>query len=279
MAGFHPQACHESGHAIPPSLPSPLPGSTPFVQINNLNDRDQAIGVQGWEQGLNQLEQSVWFDGTVLHGIGNPAFIDNGNIITNDGSMRVWFETGGDAIYNAGTSTLTPFNGTIQDMRSGGHILWHDNFPGDTYYLTTPITGTTPLLGLMPAGSGFTTVYGVRMNESGTIIGSGAKNGGFHGFMLVPHRPVFDVGRLEAIVAQILTGVINDAGALILFGGSIIPLPPRGPVEAILAALPAQLAQTLAPLIETRPRDTESAAALRRRLAHTIARYRVEIPS
>jgi hypothetical protein len=124
----------------------------------------------------------------------------------------------------------------------------------------------------MPAGSDFTTAYGVRMNESGTIIGSGAKNGGFHGFMLVPHRPVFDVGRLEPIVAQILTGVINDAGALILLAGSIIPLPPRGPVEAILAALPAHLAQTLTPLVETRPRDAESAGALRRRLAHTIAR-------
>jgi hypothetical protein len=34
-------------------------------------------------------------------------------------------------------------------MRSGGHILWHDNFPGDTYYLITPITGTTLLLDLI----------------------------------------------------------------------------------------------------------------------------------
>jgi hypothetical protein len=119
---------------ILPSLPSPLPGSTPFVQINNLNDRDQAIGVQGWELGLNQLEQPVWFDGIVLHGIGNPAFIDNGNIITNDGSMRVWFETGGDAIYNAGTSTLTPFNGPYRTCARAV------TFCGTITFRATPIT-------------------------------------------------------------------------------------------------------------------------------------------
>jgi hypothetical protein len=259
---------------IPPTLPSPLPGSTANVELRDLNDNAQAIGSQRWQQGLNQLMQPIWFDGAVLQAIGRPAFLDNGSIITNDGRMRLWYDTGGDAIYDAATNMLTPFNGVIRDMRSGGRILWQDNWPSDIYHLTTP-TGTTPLVDLFPAGSGFTAPAGIRMNEAGTIVGAGRKNGAFHGFMLVPPRPVFDLSRLDTIVAHILFGVINDAGGVIVVDGHIIRVPPRDS-KTILSAIPPLLAQRLAPLLDARPGDAEAAAALRWRLAHEIARYRAE---
>jgi hypothetical protein len=83
-------------------------------------------------------------------------------------------------------------------------------------------------------------------------------------------------GWSEEIVAQILEGVINDAGGLIVLGGHIIRVPPRGPVEAMLAALPAQLAQRLTPLLEAPPHGDQPEAALRQQLSHTIAQYRQE---
>jgi hypothetical protein len=56
--------------------------------------------------------------------------------------------------------------------------------------------------------------------------------------------PLAHPGWSEEIVAQILEGVINDAGGLILLGGHIVRVPPRQPVEAILAALPGPTGTT-----------------------------------
>jgi hypothetical protein len=80
----------------------------------------------------------------------------------------------------------------------------------------------------------------------------------------------------EEIVGQILEGVINDAGGLVLVGGHIVRVPPREPVEAILAALPAQLAQRLRPLVEAKPQGNLPQSALRQRLSRAIAQYQAQ---
>jgi hypothetical protein len=77
----------------------------------------------------------------------------------------------------------------------------------------------------------------------------------------------------EEVEAQILLGVINDAGGFIRLGGHIGRVPPRQPVEAILAALPAELAQQLVPLLRASPHGKQPEAALRQQLAHAIVRY------
>jgi hypothetical protein len=80
----------------------------------------------------------------------------------------------------------------------------------------------------------------------------------------------------EELEAQILTGVINDAGGLVRLGGHIGRVPPRGPVEAILAALPPKLAQKLAPALKAAPHGDQPEAALRERLSQVIAQYQNE---
>ena len=70
----------------------------------------------------------------------------------------------------------------------------------------------------------------------------------------VAPAPIAPPGWSETLVAQILVGVINDAGGWIALDGKIIRVPPRQPVEVILAALPAQLARRLVPLLAVPPR-------------------------
>lgn len=77
----------------------------------------------------------------------------------------------------------------------------------------------------------------------------------------------------EVIVAQILAGVINDGGGWIEVGGHIIRVPPREPVEAILAALPIQLAQRLVPVLETPPHGNQPESTLRQDLLKAITDY------
>jgi hypothetical protein len=77
----------------------------------------------------------------------------------------------------------------------------------------------------------------------------------------------------EEVEAQILLGVINDAGGFVRLGGHVIRVPPRQPMEAILAALPAELAQQLVPLLRASPHGKQPEAALRQQLAQAIARH------
>ena len=82
----------------------------------------------------------------------------------------------------------------------------------------------------------------------------------------------------EQIVGQILEGVINDGGGLVLVGGHLVRVPPREPVEAILAALPAQLAQRLKPLLAAPPHGDLPQLALRQQLTHAINQYQAQSP-
>jgi hypothetical protein len=81
------------------------------------------------------------------------------------------------------------------------------------------------------------------------------------------------------IEVQVLAGVINDGGGLILQGGHIVRVPPRGPLEAILGALPAQLAQRLRPLLGAQPHGDNPEATLRRQLSQAIGQYQKEFPA
>jgi hypothetical protein len=81
------------------------------------------------------------------------------------------------------------------------------------------------------------------------------------------------------IAVQVLAGVINDGGGLILQGGHIIHVPPNGPLEAIFAALPAQLTQRLRPLVEAAPHGDKPEATLRQQLSQAIAQYQREFPA
>jgi hypothetical protein len=78
---------------------------------------------------------------------------------------------------------------------------------------------------------------------------------------------------------QVLAGVINDGGGLILQGGHIIHVPPNGPLEAIYAALPAQLTQRLRPLLAAAPHGDKPEATLRQQLSQAIAQYQKEFPA
>jgi hypothetical protein len=75
------------------------------------------------------------------------------------------------------------------------------------------------------------------------------------------------------IVAQILAGVINDGGGWIKVGNRLIRVPPRQPVESMLAALPLQLAQRLLPVLGAAPHGTEPEAGLRQQLHGAITNY------
>jgi hypothetical protein len=88
------------------------------------------------------------------------------------------------------------------------------------------------------------------------------------------------VDPVEVLVGVILLGVINDAGGLIALGGHPIPVPSLGPVE-VLGALPTELAQRLAPILEgALPGFAEAVTPLcrqlHRRLSHAIAEYQEE---
>jgi hypothetical protein len=85
----------------------------------------------------------------------------------------------------------------------------------------------------------------------------------------VLHRPA-------AGLAEILACVINDGGGWIEVDGHFVKGPPREPVEAMLAALPPQLARRLTPLLQARPLGHHPEAVLRQQLLNAIAQYQAE---
>lgn len=78
------------------------------------------------------------------------------------------------------------------------------------------------------------------------------------------------------LVAQILEGVIQDGGGTEVLGGHLVRVPPRQPVEAILAGLPPQLVQRLTPVLERPPQGEHPEQALRQQLSHAVAQYQKE---
>ena len=73
------------------------------------------------------------------------------------------------------------------------------------------------------AGSGWSNMFGIHLNDVGSFIGYGSIGGGLHTFIVTATFPP-DIR--EVLVAQILVGVINDAGGIFFIGGRGHRVPP-----------------------------------------------------
>jgi hypothetical protein len=133
---------------FPVMVPLP-PGATPFLELNDLNNKGHAAGTQGWVRGLEQLEVPIYYNGTTIVPIGTPAFISNGIRITENDRLRVWYHPASgpdyEGLYEGAAGVLTPFlSGSIRDINTLGWILWEDSSASWSYYLSN---GTTKKIG------------------------------------------------------------------------------------------------------------------------------------
>jgi hypothetical protein len=231
---------------FPTIAPLP-PGATPFLELTDLNNLGHAAGSQGWVRGFEQLEVPVFYNGNVVTAIGDPVFIANGFRITNTDRMHVWYHPvtsqDFDAIYDGRTNTLTPFpNGRIIDLNALGEVLWENPWSSNGINIDT-----TQLNHLLPAGSGWSVTSAIRMNDHGDIIGRGSVSGELHGYILTADYHIKDI---DGVVAQILWGIINDAGGVEIIGGRGRRVPPYGPLRELLDALPSEMRQELIAAID-----------------------------
>jgi len=257
-----------------PMMVSLPPGATPFLELSDLNNKGHASGRQGWVRGPEQVEVPIFYNGTTIVQIGAPAFISSAGRITESDRIRVWYHPvpapDYEGLYEGATGVLSPFlSGSILDVNTLGWILWRDTSASWDYYLTN---GTTKKLDqLLPAGSGWSNLSAIRMNDNGSIIGYGWLAGEPHGYMLTP---TYDIDVRETLVAQILWGIVNDAGGVFILGGRRHPVPPWGPLRELLAALPHELREELVAVIGRAPLDGPAAAqAFGSQIRGIVARY------
>ena len=257
-----------------PMMVSLPPGATPFLELSDLNNKGHASGRQGWVRGPEQVEVPIFYNGTTIVQIGAPAFISSAGRITESDRIRVWYHPvpapDYEGLYEGATGVLSPFlSGSILDVNTLGWILWRDTSASWDYYLTN---GTTKKLDqLLPAGSGWSNLSAIRMNDNGSIIGYGWLAGEPHGYMLTP---TYDIDVRETLVAQILWGIINDAGGVFVLGGRRHPVPPWGPLRELLAALPHELREELVAVIDRAQLDGPAAAqAFGSQIRCIVARY------
>jgi len=259
---------------VMPTIPAP-PGGSSFLRLNDVNDWGHAVGVQGWVRDLDQVEQPIFYDGAAITSIGPAVFIANGIRITAHDRMRVWYHPGNapdsEAIYDASTNTLTPFvSGSIVDLNATGGILWREDWPGSTAFVTDG-TVTTQLNDLLP--SGWTDVVPVAMNDGYDVAGLARLGTSSHGIVLsVPPRPKI---LRDTLLVRILWGVIQDGGGLVLIGPIPHPIDPWGPLTELLALLPEDLRDQIIEVTERSDVESHSgAAALRGDLREAIERYK-----
>ena len=257
-----------------PMMVSLPPGATPFLELSDLNNKGHASGRQGWVRGPEQVEVPIFYNGTTIVQIGAPAFISSAGRITESDRIRVWYHPvpapDYEGLYEGATGVLSPFlSGSILDINTLGWILWRDTSASWDYYLTN---GTTKKLDqLLPAGSGWSNLSAIRMNDNGSIIGYGWLAGEPHGYMLTP---TYDIDVRETLVAQILWGIVNDAGGVFILGGRRHPVPPWGPLRELLAALPHELREELVAVISRARLDGPAAAqAFGSQIRGIVARY------
>ena len=257
-----------------PMMVSLPPGATPFLELSDLNNKGHASGRQGWVRGPEQVEVPIFYNGTTIVQIGAPAFISSAGRITESDRIRVWYHPvpapDYEGLYEGATGVLSPFlSGSILDVNTLGWILWRDTSASWDYYLTN---GTTKKLDqLLPAGSGWSNLSAIRMNDNGSIIGYGWLAGEPHGYMLTP---TYDIDVRETLVAQILWGIVNDAGGVFILGGRRHPVPPWGPLRELLAALPHELREELVAVISRARLDgPASAQAFGSQIRGIVARY------
>jgi YVTN family beta-propeller protein len=124
---------------------------------------------------------------------------------------------------------------------------------GDAGTVSMTDAATNTVTATIPAGEYLTAI---AVSRDGTTLYVTNNAAATVTVIAVAPAPIAPPGWSETLVAQILVGVINDAGGWIALDGKIIRVPPRQPVEVILAALPAQLARRLVPLLAVPPRAT-----------------------
>jgi hypothetical protein len=203
-----------------------------------------------------------------------------GYVVDNDATATVkfWANDGskgapGTCLFSSGPIDIPAGNPMVKTLSSLSVEV------PDTFTWTVR-SQTVDLIGYGPAtvGSYGPAWYsGPVRNENEKVIGiwwykDDPYKGGLEA-RISARKPLPHPDWSEQIVGQILEGVINDGGGLVLVGGHVVRVPPREPVEAILAALPAQLAQRLRPLLAAAPHGDLPQLALRQRLTQAINQY------
>ena len=145
---------------------------------------------------------------------------------------------------------------------------------GDAPATVTIIDAATNAIAATTAAGEYPTAIAISRDGSTLYVTNNSAN--TVTVIAVAAPPVGRPDWSETLVAQILVGVINDAGGWVNLGGKIIRVPPRQPVEAILAALPSQLAKRLTPLLKSRPQGAKPEVVLRQELSKAVAEYQKE---
>jgi hypothetical protein len=200
-----------------------------------------------------------------------------------DVTVKFWANDGakgapGTCLFSSGPFEVPAGNPMVKTLSSLS-VEVPDTF---TWTVASP-TGAAKYIDLIGYGPATVGSYGpawysgpVR-NENEKVIGIWwNKNDPYKGGLearISARKPLPRPDWSEQIVGQILEGVINDGGGLVLVGGHLVRVPPREPVEAILAALPAQLAQRLRPLLAAPPQGELPELALQQRLTQAINQY------
>jgi hypothetical protein len=179
-----------------------------------------------------------------------------------------------EVIYDATTQTLTQtrfVNGSVIDLNANGQILWEDGF--DTYLDSVGVT--RPVSDLFPLGSGWSSPLATRISDSGRIVGHGGlQTSGSNGFMLTPTPVRILRGKLDDMKTIILWGVINCGPGVVIIGGHLVRIPPHGPLNELMAALPEALRNELTPIIkDARFSEPAEVQDFRRRVTSVVDNY------
>jgi hypothetical protein len=253
------------------------PVSTPQVVYDNtthdLDDRtESASGETGCQITLAGTARVVDEFLCAYYGYGDvsdpPYVTAQIKFYANDGPEgapgTVLFESGPVTINHAGLTdvTLSGLGVTVPNT-----FTWTISIPSKG----PEVAAMPPVFGPATIGSnvGIWYVNGVATNRK---AGRGLR-------ARVTAKAALSRPGWSEIAVRVLAGVINDGGGLILQGGHIIHVPPTGPLEAIFAALPAQLKQRLRPLLATAPHGDKPEATLRQQLSQAIAQYQKEFPA
>lgn len=251
---------------FPTNMPLP-PGAVPYLRLYDRNIHGHATGCQGWRRGNERQEVPIFYDGVSVTPIGSYAGLAGGTRITNDDRVRALYYPNPQApdyelVYDGKSNTVTPFSGgVIIDLNSAGQMLWADSYPHPNAVFITDQKGTRLLDNDFPAGSGWSHIDGIRMNDANAIAGTGQLGSDQHGFLLTQEiQSTSD--ETNSPIANILWGIINDAGGIELVGGHLHHVPPHSPLHILLGALPAQLRSELVIAIDHAHLDSPVSARM-----------------
>jgi hypothetical protein len=280
------------------------PGRPDLCKLTNPSGHGRRLPSHGYERGFGVTAPVIVYDNTTNDNrntvacgpdgatgsqvtlAGSARVVTDflfGYVVDNDATVTVkfWANDGpkgapGTCLFNSGKFTV-PAGDPMVTTLSSLSVEVPDTFTWTVRSRTVDVIGYGPAT----VGSFGPAWYsGPVRNENEQVIGiwwykddpyKGGLEARISARKPLPH-PVWS----QEIVGQVLEGVINDAGGLVLVGGHVVKVPPREPVEAILAALPAQLAHRLKPLLDAAPHGDMPQLALRLQLGRAIAQYQAQ---